>query len=157
VDERPFSQIIEDIVIAVHRRHLDVSEVLEVAEHIYVLATRLDWIGEVATDIETLTRRLPQGWERRFWETSARARRFARSGDTVGAARAIRDIVREIAINSSWRPLMFFKYSDVTNLKFLQNSLLDSSRLDELHPQLSGEEMDEALGHALRIRDRLNT
>lgn len=156
MEETALNQIIEGLVVAVHRRHVDASEVLDVSEHIHVLATRLDWDDELAADIEALKRSLMVGWERRFWEAAAKARRLAQTGDAAAAARVVRDIVREIATNSNWRPLAFFEYDDVINLKYLQNTLMDSSRLDELHPQLNGEEMDEVLGHAQRIRDRLN-
>lgn len=121
-DERLLDSIVEDFVVAVHRRHVDDKEVVEAAERIFALATRLDWPDEVAADIEDLKRHLPAGWERRLWEASTRAERLARSGDPESAARAMREVVREIAVGARWRPLTFFGYSDIVEPGFLGRS-----------------------------------
>jgi hypothetical protein len=153
--ESLLNRIIEDFVVAVHRKRLDADEVLETAEHIYALATRLDWNDGLEPDIERLKRPLAAGWERRFWDASTKARRFVGSGDLVIAACAIRGVVREIAVSSNWRPLAFFGYDDIIDLEVIEKNFLDRSRLTERCPHVDGERVDEALGYARRLHDRL--
>ena len=154
--ESLLNEIVEEFVVAVHRPRSDAGEVLEAAERIIALATRLDWIDEIAAEIETLKWRLTTGWERRFWEASTKAKRLARSGDAAGAARALRDVVREIAANSSWHPLSFFRYDDIIDLETLRKLSLEKDQLAEHGPRLNGKRTNEARSCALRIYDRLD-
>jgi len=151
-----WNQIIEDFVVAVHRRHLDVEEVVEIAARIYAIATREDWIDEIADDVEALKRNLSPGWEKRFWEASTRARLAAQSGNANGAARALRNVVREIAINSKWYPLSLFDYDDIVSLETLKQYFMDRDRLADRNPKLSDARQGEARGYALRIYDHLD-
>jgi hypothetical protein len=95
--ETLLNEIIGDFVAAVERTRPEADEVRDAAEQIFALATRLDWIDEIAADLETLKWRLAVGWERRLWEASTRAKRLTEAGDAAGAARALRPVVREIA------------------------------------------------------------
>jgi hypothetical protein len=154
--ETLLNRIIEDFVVAVHRKFPDTEEVLETADQVFALATRLDWIDEIAAEVESLKWRLAKGWERSFWEASTKAKRLALSGDAAGAARALRDVVREIATKSSWYPLAFFDFKDVVDLETLKKYLLDKKRLAERCPHLDRRRLDEARAYALRIFDRLD-
>jgi hypothetical protein len=156
MDERLMDNIIEDFVVAVHRRHVDIRDVHETAKRIFTVATLLDWTEEIAADIEDLKRRLPEGWEGRFGEASAKAKRLCGARDPAGAATVLRDVVEEIAKAARWRPLAFFSYDDLINPDLLSKNFQDRKELTERYSQLTESNIGEALDWAQRLHDRLS-
>ena len=65
------------------------------------------------------------------------------------------EVVREIAVAATWRPLSFFGYDDLVDPDLLARSYLDNNRLVERHPQLSADMLEEAQAWAQRLRSRL--